>query len=169
MGAMRVAVFAAVVFVGLPASAMAEEIAPGVALAVDARAGLEGGGSGYAAGVRRSRTTLRFGAEAWLFEDADDRLAIGLLAEVEPRLGFGGDFHYQRRLVDWLLVEVGPSAIFAPNVLLGGGLGLSFRPRLDDDIELAVGPLGQLYAGGSDLPDRVLGQFLINAGMRFGL
>lgn len=157
-------------FVLATPSALAAETDPGVALALDVRAGLEGGGVGYAEGVRRSRTVVRFGGDAWLFDPADDMIGVAFLAELEPHLGFGGELRYQRRLWDVAVISVGPTAVFAPKTLVGGTLAFSYRPVLSEAVELDVGPVGNVFFAGSDRPEGVVPwQVLLNAGIRFRL
>ncbi|HHH30403.1 MAG TPA: hypothetical protein ENK57_18965 [Polyangiaceae bacterium] len=149
---------------------VAAETDPGAAIAMDVRAGLEGGGLGYAEGVRRSRTIVRFGGDAWLFDPADDMIGLAFLAELEPHLGFGGELRYQRRLWEVTVVSVGPTAIFAPKTLVGGTLGFSYRPTTSETVELDVGPTGNVFFAGSDRPEGVVPwQILVNAGIRFRL
>lgn len=178
MGPMGRASFAAVslatsltgAFMLAVASEAAAETDPGAALALDVRAGVEGGGVGYAEGVRRSRTILRFGGDAWLFDPADDMIGVAFLAELEPHLGFGGELRYQRRLWEVAVVSVGPTAVFAPKTLVGGTLGISYRPALSEAVELDVGPAGNVFFAGADRPEGVvLWQVLVNAGIRFRL
>jgi len=160
----------ATVVVALVTPVSAAETDPGVALAFDARAGLEGGGIGYASGVRRSRTLIRLGADAWLFEGAEDMIGVAFLAELEPHLGFGGELRYQRRLWDITVLSVGPTAIFAPRTLVGGTLGFSVRAEVSETIELDAGPITNVYFAGADLPDGVvLWQVLVSGGIRFDL
>ena len=59
-------------------SEAAADTDPGAALTLDVRAGLEGGGVGYAEGVRRSRTVVRLGGDLWLFDPADDMIGVAL-------------------------------------------------------------------------------------------
>lgn len=151
-------------------SEAAADTDPGAALTLDVRAGLEGGGVGYAEGVRRSRTVVRLGGDLWLFDPADDMIGVALLAELEPHLGFGGELRYQRRLWDVAVVSVGPTAVFAPKTLVGATLAFSYRPALSEAVELDVGPVGNVFFAGSDRPERVVPwQVLLNAGIRFRL
>ncbi len=141
-----------------------------LAIAVDALGGVEGGGSGYAEGVRRSRTTFRAGVDGWLDSLPNDALSLAMLVEVEPDASLGGELRYQRRFLDFMVAHLGVSAFGVPETLVGLSWGLCFRPELGDAAELNVGPMGQLFVAGSDLPeDALIWQALLTAGIRFEL
>lgn len=148
------------------AVAAAQEVE--VAAAADVIAGLEGGGSGYAAGVRRSRTALRLGADLWLDAWPNNSLSIAAIVEVEPVPTFGADVRYQRRVADDFVFHVGALAILAPEQLIGATFGAAYRIDPNETFEVNVGPVCNLYFVGSDLPSQqtVIWQVMLGAGIR---
>jgi len=135
--------------------------------AVDAKSGIEGGGSGHAAGVRRARTTLEIGAEAWIDESPADHLAVGAVVELEPRASVGAALRYLRLLGEMFSCQVGAIGIIAPKYMIGLTAGMAFRPHLGERVSLSLGPSINAYVLGSDLPeDRVLWQAVLAAGAR---
>jgi hypothetical protein len=140
------------------------------AASVDLMAGVEGG-QGAPRGVRRTRTTLRAGVEGWLERHRASMLALSAVVEIEPDAALGADLRYRHRVLDELVLDLGPMAIFVPETLVGGFAGIAFRPRLSQRIELEAGARGGAFFAGSDLPDgkRVIGQGMLVLGLRVGL
>ncbi len=139
----------------------------GAAIAADVIAGLEGGGSGYAAGVRRTRTTLRLGADLWLDEWPNNSLGLGALVELEPVASFGADLRYQRRVADDFVFHAGVLGVLAPEQMVGVTFGVAYRLDLNDIVEINAGPMGHVYFIGSDLPaDQILWQATLALGGR---
>ena len=146
-----------------PASAQQLEIAA----AADLIAGIEGGGSGYAAGVRRTRTTLRVGADFWVDEWPNSSLGVGALIEIEPSASFGADLRYQHRVANDFVFHVGAAAIIAPKHMIGATFGAAYRIDVTEILEINVGPMGTVYFMGADLPDKqVLWQTTLGGGVR---
>lgn len=147
------------------ASASAQQLE--IAAAADVIAGLEGGGSGYAAGVRRSRTTLRLGADLWIDEWPNNSLGVAAIVEVEPVAAFGADVRYQRRVADDFVFHVGALAILAPEHMFGATFGAAYRIDPNEVFEVNVGPVCNIYFVGADLPSsQVLWQAMLGAGAR---
>jgi hypothetical protein len=140
------------------------------AVTIDASAGVEGA-DGEPQGVSRTRTSLRAGIEGWLDAHPASMLGLSTHIEVEPRAAFGADLRFRQRLIEELVLDAGPLAIFAPRTLIGAFLGLAFRPRLSDVIELEAGARGGVFFAGSDLPEdrAVIGQATAVLGIRIGL
>jgi hypothetical protein len=152
----------------LPARAAAQQAV--LSGGIDVAAGIEGGASGYARGVRRSRTTFRFGAEGYLDELPDNILSLGVLVEVEPVATFGADLRYLRRFAADFNVHAGFTSIIAPKNMVGGTFGMSYRLGLSDAVALSFNPLGNVYFVGADLPDdTVLWQAMLAVGVRVKL
>ena len=138
-----------------------------VAGAADVIAGVEGGGSGYAAGVRRTRTTIRFGADLWVDEWPNNSLSVAGLVEIEPVASFGADVRYQRRVANDFVFHVGATAVIAPKHMIGATFGAAYRIDVSNMLEINVGPIGNVYFIGKDLPEgQVIWQATIGAGVR---
>jgi hypothetical protein len=165
---LRSSVLAAAAALLWPSSALAQQ--PHLSAGFDAMTGMEGGGSGYAKGIRRARTTLRFSAEGYLEEGPKHWLSIGALVEVEPRASFGADLRYQFRFARPFVVHAGATSIIAPNYLIGGTFGFAYRIDVSKIVEININPLFNVYFLGGDLAkDTVLWQGMIAVGARFGL
>jgi hypothetical protein len=148
-------------------SPAAAEAQVGVGGGVDVLAGLEGGGSDYAAGVRRTRSTLHLGLDLWPEDYPDNVFTAGMLVEFEPEASIGADLRYERRLARVFVLHLGPTAVFAPKYLIGASAGFAFRVELSKRIDINVGPTANLYFVGSDLPDdQLLWQATLGAGIR---
>jgi hypothetical protein len=150
-------------------------VAPGAAHAqvgvgggVDVIAGLEGGGSGYAAGVRRTRTTLRVGLDLWPEASPENVLSLGALVEIEPAASIGADLRYERHFGGFFLLHLGGTAVFAPEYLIGASAGIGFRIELSKQVDIHIGPTANVYFVGSDLPDDqpLLWQATLGLGLR---
>ncbi len=140
---------------------------PAFAGMIEAQTGIEGGGKGYAAGIRRSRTNLRFGAEGWVDEDPVNRISAYLLVEVEPYAGVGAELRYTRVFWEDFSVFAGVTGIVAPQQLMGVTAGFGWRPLFTESFGITVGPAVTSYFIGNDLPDGfVLWQANLQAGAR---
>ncbi len=138
-----------------------------VAGAADAMSGVEGGGSGYAAGVQQARTTLRLGAEGYVDEFPNDVFGAAAIIEIEPSASIGADVRYLRQLGESFALHIGAIGIIAPKHMIGATFGAAFRIALGDSFKLQVGPTANVYFLGADLPDdRVLWQGMIQGGVR---
>jgi len=138
--------------------------------AVDVMSGIEGGGSGYASGVRRARTTLRVGVEGYNDEFPKNIYTAAAIVELEPRASIGADLRYVRMFGDELALNIGAQAILAPKPLIGASFGAGYRLGLGDTWKLQVGPTINVYFLGADLPDKqVLWQGMLGAGVRLEL
>jgi hypothetical protein len=78
-----------------------------------------------------------------------------LRVEVEPDASVGGELRYGYRVIEPLVLHGEAVAAFYPETLFGAGLGLAYRPRLSELVELGIGPTGSVFFAGSDLPDGV--------------
>lgn len=138
-----------------------------VAGVADIMSGIEGGGSGYAKGVRRARTSLRFGAEGWIDESPNNLLGLAALIEIEPRASIGADLRYIRLVGDSFAFHAGAIGIIAPKHMIGATFGAAYRLTLGEHAVLNFGPTGQFYFLGADLPeDAVIWQAMFQAGAR---
>ena len=162
----RCLVLTAVATCSLPAAAQ-ELHAAGAA---DILLGIEGGGSGYAAGIRRTRTMLRFGAEGHVDETPRHWFGVGALIELEPRGSFGADLRYLFRFRDTMALQAGATAVLAPANMMGATFGFAYRREFSKDLELNVNPLVNVYFLGGDLPtDTVIWQGMVSVGARIAL
>lgn len=138
-----------------------------LAAAADVLAGIEGGGSGYASGVRQARTTLRLGGEGWLDESPANILSVAALVEIERRASVGADLRYTRLVADILAFHAGAVGIIAPRHMVGATFGVALRIPIGDIVALSAGPTANVYFLGSDLPgSNVLWQGLVQGGVR---
>ncbi len=129
--------------------------------------GMEGGGGDP---MRRTRTRLRFGGDLRIDESPDDILEFGMLAEVEPQSGFGGDIRYARMVGSHFVVDAGFMGIVAPSSLYGVCTGLTYRLDITKSSQITVGPEADFFFLGTDLPDNVmLWQLRFQAGFRVDL
>jgi hypothetical protein len=132
----------------------------------EAMSGIEGGGDGYASGVRRARTTLRAGGEMWIDESPEDVVAAAAIIELEPHASIGADLRYTRLVGDFAL-HAGAIGIIAPNWMIGVTFGAQYRLRVAEMVTIDFGPTGNVYFYGGDLPkSHVLWQGLASAGVR---
>jgi hypothetical protein len=130
--------------------------------------GLEGGGN--PSQLRLTRTRLRLGADLRIDESPDDILEFGLLAEVEPKSGFGADVRYARMAGDRFVFDAGLLGILAPGSLFGVCVGLTYRLPLSKRSQITLGPEADFYLLGSDLPDKtVIWQMRFQGGLRVDL
>ncbi len=138
-----------------------------MAAAADVIAGVEGGGSGYASGVRRTRTTLRLGADLWNDEWPNSSLGVAALIEIEPVASFGAEVRYQHRLANNFVIHIGALAVLAPKHMIGATFGAAYRIDVTETFEVNVGPMANVYFIGADLPgSQVLWQGTLGAGIR---
>jgi hypothetical protein len=129
--------------------------------------GIEGGGDGI---VRMTRTRLRLGVDARIDESPDDILEVGLLAEILPKSGFGADVRYARMAGDRFVVDIGLTSILTPGSLYGACAGLTYRLPISKKTQVTLGPEGDFYFLGSDLPDGVvIWQLRLQGGLRVDL
>jgi hypothetical protein len=135
-----------------PARAEGDPYEPGVGIAIEAVACIEGAAGGPEDGIRRTRTVLLAGPEANLWGHL---LSLYARVEVEPDASIGGDFRYGYRVLDPLVIHGSAAAVFYPGTLFGAGLGIAYRPRLSDLVEMGVGPYSTIFFAGSDLPDEI--------------
>jgi hypothetical protein len=144
--------------------ARAQEL--GLAGVADVATGLAGGGRGHAAGVRRARTLIRAGAEAWVNESPKDRLGAMLLLELEPHTAAGVDLRYVRLLTDRFTLQLGGVAMFVPSTLVGATVAADYRLPIKPTVALTATPSIQVFFLGNDLPsDTVLWQGLLHVGV----
>jgi len=148
-----------------PLRASAQELV--ISAGPDIMAGIEGGGSGYAAGVRRSRTTLRFAAEGFIDESPKNIFAAGVLVEIEPVASVGADLRYMRSFAEQFQFHVGATSIIAPKHMIGATFGFAWRYPLSESVHLNVNPTANVYFVGADLAgSTVLWQGMIAGGVR---
>jgi hypothetical protein len=132
-----------------------------------ASSGIEGGGDGI---LRMTRTRLRLGVDARIDEDPDDILEVGLLAEILPKSGFGADVRYARMAGPHFVVDIGLTSILAPGSIYGACAGLTYRLPISKTTQVTLGPEGDFYFLGSDLPDGVvIWQLRLQGGLRVDL
>ena len=140
-----------------------------IAAAADIGDGSEGGGSGYAKGIRRSRTTLRVGAQGYINESPENVVAAAALVELEPTASIGAEVSYVRMVEDIVAFNLGATAVIAPKHMVGVTFGIAFKIPLSDSVSLSIGPRGNVYFFGADLPgSQVLWQAIGQAGVRVG-
>jgi hypothetical protein len=136
----------------------------------DVATGLEGGGRGHASGVRRARTLVRAGGEAWVNESPNNRVAASLLLELEPHTAAGADLRYVRLLSERFTLTLGGVAILTPHTLVGATAGAEYRLPLRPTVALTASPTIQVFFLGTDLPtDTVLWQGLLHVGVHVDL
>ncbi len=148
--------------------ARAQQLA--IAGAADLATGIEGGGRGPASGVRRARTLIRAGAEAYVDESPKNRVGAALLLELEPHTAAGADLRYIRMLSDRFTLQLGGVAMLAPSTLVGATVGADYRFPLSPTVALTASPTVQVYFLGTDLPDgSVIWQGLLHVGVHVDL
>jgi hypothetical protein len=110
------------------------------------------------------------GADIRLDESPKDIFEAGLLAELFPRSGFGADLRYARAASERFVLDAGILGIFAPASLYGVCAGLTYRIPLSKKTQITLGPEGDFFFLGSDLPDGgVLWQVRFQGGVRVDL
>lgn len=150
---------------GLAPEAEAQQVE--LAGIADVMMGIEGGGQGYASGIRRTRTTLRFGLEGYMDEQPLHMPALAVRIELEPAASFGADLRYQLRALDDFTFHAGLSTVLLPKHLIGGTFGAAYRPMLTESLGLYAGPTFEVWFLGADLPaDTVLWQAQLEGGLR---
>ncbi len=150
-------------FVAAPAGAQQYLIGGGASLS----SGLEGGGS---VGPRLTRTRLRLGGDLRIDESPDDILEFGLLAELQPHSAFGADLRYARAAGDHFRVDLGVMGILAPSSLYGICSSLVYRLPISKKAQIELGPEGDFFFLGTDLPDGVvIWQIRLQGGIRVDL
>ncbi len=149
-----------------PRSASAQEYIYGADAGISS--GIEGGGPQGI--LRMTRTRLRLGVDARINEAPDDILEVGLLAEILPKSGFGADVRYARMAGQRFVLDVGLTSILAPGSLYGACAGLTYRLPISKTVQITLGPEGDFYFLGSDLPDGVvIWQLRLQGGLRVDL
>ncbi len=135
----------------------------------EAVSGLEGG-TALPGPFRRSRTTLRIGADLAVDEFPDHAIAVAALVEVEPRAGVGFDARYVYRLGTRFSVGAGGIAMLAPSTLIGGSGDFTVRFPIGKVTALTLTPAVNAFFLGGDLPeDTVIWQVVLRVGVRFNL
>jgi hypothetical protein len=135
-----------------------------------AEGGVEGGGQGYASGVRQARTTLRLGAELGIPDTPRTLWSSALVVELEPRSSLGLDLRYGRLVSNHLMFFGGAQAILAPITLYGLVFGAEGRIPFGKSLSLTVGPTFKVFFLGDDLPSGiVIWQALFQAGFHVNL
>jgi hypothetical protein len=130
--------------------------------------GIEGGGSRGI--LRMPRTRLRLGVDARINEAPADILEVGLLAEILPRSGFGADVRYAHMAGQRFVLDLGLTSILAPSSLYGVCAGLTYRLPISKTVQITIGPEGDFYFLGADLPDgTVIWQLRLQGGLRVDL
>jgi hypothetical protein len=155
----------ALIMVTLPSPAHAQQYLIGATGSVSS--GLEGGGQ---EAPRRTRSRLRLGGDLRIDESPDDIFEFGVLAEIEPQSGFGGDIRYARLVGTHFVVDAGFMGILAPSSLYGVCAGLTYRLPISKTAQVTFGPEADFFFLGTDLPDNVmLWQMRFQAGFRVDL
>jgi hypothetical protein len=153
----------ACVFASLPCLAQQYLIGAGASLS----SGLEGG---CKVGPWRARTRLRLGGDLRVDESPEDIFGFGLLAEIEPHSAFGADVRYERAVGERFRLDAGVLGILAPSSLYGVSGGLVYRLPISKKAQVELGPEGDVFFLGSDLPDGVVvWQFRLQGGLRVDL
>jgi len=112
--------------------------------------GAEGGGPFF--DIYRARTRLRLGADIHVDEFPDDLFELGLLAEIEPKSSIGADVRYARPFGPHFVLDAGALGIAVPRSLVGVCGGLTYRMPLSKAAQVTLGPEGDFYFVGTDLP-----------------
>jgi hypothetical protein len=137
---------------------------------VAADASVSSGVEGGAAGPFVTRTRLRLGADVRVDEFPEDILEVGLLAEVQPKAAFGADVRYARAAGEHFVFDAGAMAILAPDTLYGVCAGVTYRLPLSKHVQITLGPEGDFFFLGTDLPrGTVLWQVRLSGGVRVEL
>ncbi|MGD0677158.1 MAG: hypothetical protein ABSC94_17215 [Polyangiaceae bacterium] len=135
-----------------------------------ASASISSGAEGGSVGLYRARTRLRLGTDLRVDEFPDDILEIGLLAELEPRSAFGADVRYAHAAGKHFVVDVGALGILAPLSLYGVCASLTYRIPMSKTVQITLGPEGDFYFLGTDLPDgTVIWEMRFQGGLRVEL
>lgn len=153
-----------VTLASVPASAQEWKVAAAgtVASGVD--------GSGRELGIKRARTTVQLGAEAFVDERPQDIFAAALVVELEPRSSFGGSLRYMRMLGEKSGVFIGGEGFVAPYTLFGAGGGFVQHIPISKKAQLTAGPVLNVFFVGEDIPDnQVFWQALLEIGFRADL
>jgi len=136
----------------------------------DASSGLEGRSERDAPGVRRARTTVRFGGDLRVDENPNVVYSAALLAEIDPRTSMGVDVHYGRLLGLRWLTHVGVIAFVTPQTLFGASFGVTYRQPVSSGVAFTLGASANAYFVGSDLPSpRPLLQAMFRGGVHVDL
>jgi hypothetical protein len=150
----------------MPSAASAQQYLIGGDASVSS--GIESGGAD--GGLFRTRTRLRIGGDLRIDESPDDIFEFAGVAEIEPRSGFGADLRYARAASEHFVLDVGLIGIFAPESLYGACAGLTYRLPISKKTQITLGPEGDFFFLGTDLPDgTVLWQIRFSGGLRVDL
>jgi hypothetical protein len=134
---------------------------------VDAASGVEGGTYLGGVGIRRARTTLRFGVDGSIDETPENIVAAALLIELEPHASLGAEVRLMRNVWKGLTLEIGATGYLAPATLFGATVGATYRIPLFSTFSFTIGPALNGYFIGSDLPSgTILWQGLVRGGLR---
>jgi hypothetical protein len=163
------------------AASLAALVAVGVTLAPSRRAlaqdyewaavvqlegGVEGGGNGFAAGVRQARTTLRLGAELGIPDPPRTFWSAAVVVEIEPHSSVGADLRYARPVGKHVTMFGGAQAVIAPTTLYGIVFGAEGRVPMGGALSLTLGPTFKAFFSGDDLPSgTVIWQGLFHVGI----
>jgi hypothetical protein len=139
-----------------------------IGAAAGVSSGIEGGGA--QGGFARARTRLRLGGDLRIDESPDDIFEFAALAEIEPHSSFGATVGYARAAGQHFVVDAAVLGFFAPASLYGVSAGLAYRLPISKRAAVAVGPEGDFYFLGTDLPDgTVVWEVRIQGGLRVDL
>ncbi|MFO0676817.1 MAG: hypothetical protein U0169_09790 [Polyangiaceae bacterium] len=134
----------------------------------DVASGVEGGASRVA--LRRARTTLRFGADAFLDESPKDVFSVAGIVEVEPRAAVGLEVRYRRLFGERFSASAGLTSILAPSSIYGGTVDFVVTFPWSKSLNVTVGPTVNAFPLGADLPDgTILWQAFARVGLRANL
>ncbi len=136
---------------------------------VDAASGVEGGTFRGTVGIRRARTTLRFGIDGSIDESPENIVAAALLVELEPHASLGAEVRLMRNVWKGLRLEIGATGYLAPSTLFGATVGATYQIPLFSTVWFTIGPSLNGYFLGSDLPaGTIVWQGLVRGGLRVG-
>jgi hypothetical protein len=139
-----------------------------IGAAAGVSSGIEGGGA--QGGFARARTRLRLGGDLRIDESPDDIFEFAALAEIEPHSSFGATVGYARAAGQHFVVDAAVLGLFAPASLYGVSAGLVYRLPISKRTAVTVGPEGDFYFLGTDLPDgTVLWEARLQGGLRVDL
>jgi hypothetical protein len=128
--------------------------------------GIEGGGAGYAKGIRRAPTSILAGVAGYIDEQPKTLIVAALFAELEPHTTAGVEARLMRRLTTRFSAYVGGVFVVAPDTLLGPEAGVELSIPFAPRTSLTMGPSVGAFVLGTDLPEgRVLWQACFHVGV----